>query len=858
MKRIALIGLAVLLGTGMASGFAVTSQLGYHPNSYKHVIVYTDNTSGMFDIRNGTGNIVYSDGLVPTTCQGGQPCLVGQFSNVTDQGTYHINTSTGATTDTFQISNDTFQEHEAAFLEFFEANKQVNSSYHKDLHKAQDPYFPMQADGSFINEAWMSSSTLIRLGSAYQANPDFFTTDKYTTVQDGELDILEHIRHYTEYLTMLQDATPDRAVSKGWNNNFLCGTADPDEEQWNDEPEDCMTFVNTTSDLHTAETLLAYTQAMPALEQQNSSYSQQILQRAENTSSYLEGKNLSGGSQAYHGAAMFQLYDYTGDEQYLQEAHDMRDSVARSIAIHNIQGNEFYWEEYVKHKADITENNLTYVVNGNEPVAFFDTSIHNYSTGEGVLEWDDNSFQSSRPMLTAALYSTKQHTMQGDTKAQIRADAQISWLTGMNSIQDGHGDGEKVRRSFIFGIGTNPDSYHSRLNPDQENFLNGIDYIPGWVSGAYDSNGDDIYNHQDDWNAWRFTESTNHMVALALENFAYMDAAYSEGTAPADRNLNGSERNTSNQTEGNETDDNGNETVVSETGLVRTTDTGLTVGFSCKPEDTSDNLVVDWNFGDGASMTDVSYVQNHTYGSEGTYLVQCDVWDNQNVKFVSEQAYIEVGDNQTEENQTENETDEQVDNETDATDNETTSETGLTRTDSTEFESTFACNPAGSSDDLVVDWSFGDGTSRTDVNPVQTHRYNSSGTYFVQCDAWDNVNAEFTSLQGYFNVPHNSSSLENQTDNETVDNSGNETVNETEDSTSIGELDLMIKQWYPQGRDYVFICENGGQEYEWSFGDGQAQLTRGDDVYHIYESAGNYTVQCSSSGETATLNITVE
>ena len=80
-----------------------------------------------------------------------------------------------------------------------------------------------------------------------------------------------------------------------------------------------------------------------------------------------------------------------------------------------------------------------------------------------------------------------------------------------------------------------------------------------------------------------------------------------------------------------------------------------------------------------------------------------------------------------------------------------------------------------------------------------------------------------------------------------------------------GSVDLRIKQWYPQGRNYVFICDESGyaaNSYRWNFGDGHMQTTISDNVYHTYAGPGQRTVECTATGggisRSDTLQITVQ
>lgn len=83
------------------------------------------------------------------------------------------------------------------------------------------------------------------------------------------------------------------------------------------------------------------------------------------------------------------------------------------------------------------------------------------------------------------------------------------------------------------------------------------------------------------------------------------------------------------------------------------------------------------------------------------------------------------------------------------------------------------------------------------------------------------------------------------------------------DGSTETSVSLRVKEWYPQGRDYVFVCEESGYDasgYAWDFGDGNDQKTDADNVYHTYADSGDYEVVCTASdgvSESDTLQIQV-
>ncbi len=76
---------------------------------------------------------------------------------------------------------------------------------------------------------------------------------------------------------------------------------------------------------------------------------------------------------------------------------------------------------------------------------------------------------------------------------------------------------------------------------------------------------------------------------------------------------------------------------------------------------------------------------------------------------------------------------------------------------------------------------------------------------------------------------------------------------------------VAIAPYFPQGSNYVFLCEASGlnaTSYDWTFGDGSKLLGRATkDVYHTFPAAGDYAVSCvAHDGATSaqcTLGVTV-
>ena len=411
------------------------------------------------------------------------------------------------------------------------------------------------------------------------------------------------------------------AVSRGWYYEFGCYPDSPlDAPTFIATVDPCQVFISSTSRAYTAEALLGFLEAIPAVNDQDPATAQAFFERARSTYQYIKDTypafTASDSDTGFYGAALFLLYDYTGNVTYLQEAHALRDIVSVDLKADSTKGNEFYWEEYITHKDALLANGLPYLFGTQDPAMegrFFGKIVYNdYSnhsifsldrTGERVYQDGlHNRYQNSRGMLIEGLLAAKTFDMVPTSAAGITtevADAQLAWVTGMNAVQDGVAlDANLTSYSFIFGIGVDqPEEFHSRYlldtgyrsasagtvigargtgkffcpnadgcattdefeyldaktvilgqtlgaqgnrwrneTPVQEwdrtkTLVNGSPFvIPGWINGAYDlelylgGDVDDIYNYRDNLDTYEYTETTNEIVAAAIELFAYLDA----------------------------------------------------------------------------------------------------------------------------------------------------------------------------------------------------------------------------------------------------------------------------------------------------------------------------------------------
>lgn len=400
------------------------------------------------------------------------------------------------------------------------------------------------------------------------------------------------------------------AVSTGWGYEFGCFfDANLTETLFAKQYNPCQIFYSDSNRKFTSMALLAFLEALPAVNDFSANESQPLFNRSLATYKFIKDSyppfTVSDYDTGFFGAALFLLYDYTGNGTYLGEAYSLRNLISTVLVSDTVRGNEFYWEEYAKHKQNILDSGLPYQVQSNDPENLFrgkifgdykdigPTSIS--KNGERVFQFDPNiQFQNSRFMLIEGLFAAKAAELIPGIENFIPqvADSQLEWLTGMNAVQQGTALNSSLKSmSFVFGIGDYPNQFHSRYLIDtgykkqsngaiigargtgfqfkndntnntnyydfdgkfsilnstlgafgngfngenktqrfdlNKKFMNGKSYIPGWINGAFDTNAepDVIFNYNDDLNAYEYTETTNEIVATAIELLSYQDGKY--------------------------------------------------------------------------------------------------------------------------------------------------------------------------------------------------------------------------------------------------------------------------------------------------------------------------------------------
>lgn len=762
-------------------------------------------------------------------------------------------------------------------------------------------------------------------------------------------------------------------VSNGWGPDFSCRIdVDLINGVFNNAYNPCIIFDGSSNRKDTTEALFAFLLALPAINDYDEIEAREFFNRSVNTYRFIKSAyaafNTSAEDTSFWGASLFLLYDYTGNQSYLREAHSVRNIVSQVFVSDHTHGNEYYWHEYVKHRDEIAALGLEYPVSASDPGEFFrgkmffdykdsgpDKAISR--TAERVFQFDPNiQFMNSRYMLTEAVLAAKTAEIYpAEPFIPLIADAQLSWMTGMNGVQQGTQLNSRIiSKSFIFGIGDFPEHFHSSLlgknhrnssngrvagvhtpiyqfrngsgafifldgsydmmgnifgssgngyrNEKQatifvhgQTFNNGLNYIPGWINGAFDvfADTDIIFNYADNLNVYQFTESSNELVGIAVELYAYLDGRYNNRQPHA--LIKFSSENSSiptNPLPNNSTNStpSANNSCHSNVQAIPATCTGAIIldsyngcrNIICRNGPSNLTILAC----DKPTSSNPANFEMYKQGEFGPLQLEVCIGlacikYNGFEKSTSYPICINAtpnAPNSTPQN--------------DIPPNPPANETPVP-TNSTPANPNASCFsrvndlPASCTSSITQDTKSGCrsilcGDSANSISIMACDKPDSGAKQFFEmyrqtaAGTTPKICIGNTCMQneGYVksqNYPicagGNSTTPTNTTPiptNSTPTPEDTDPTSSTPTNTT-SSVALSIAPWYPQGSSYVFRCTTSGYiptAYNWIFGDGQKQLNSiNKDVYHTYSLPGKYTVQCNArNSETSlwdSLNVTV-
>ncbi len=202
-------------------------QLGYLPNSPKLAIFRGEELDSHFNIVSAeTGDVVYTGDIRSKTEAGsGETFYFGDFSDLTTEGTYYVQTDVIGYSYLFAIKEDLYEDMlDVALKQYYLnrcgtslASKYAGDSAHSACHTdpvtlQQDAAVSLDVTGGWhVNQAGdrdvvSGCNTIETLLIAYEYNTDAFADDSDIPESgDGVPDILNEIRVETDWLLRMQD-----------------------------------------------------------------------------------------------------------------------------------------------------------------------------------------------------------------------------------------------------------------------------------------------------------------------------------------------------------------------------------------------------------------------------------------------------------------------------------------------------------------------------------------------------------------------------------------------------------------------------------------------------------------------------
>jgi hypothetical protein len=151
-------------------------------------------------------------------------------------------------------------------------------------------------------------------------------------------------------------------------------------------------------------------------------------------------------------------------------------------------------------------------------------------------------------------------------------------------------------------------------------------------------------------------------------------------------------------------------------------------------------------------------------------------------------------------------------------------------------------------------WYLGDGDVQLfSANQNVFHTY-APGEYTVTCTATDGVQEGTDTLAIVVGADDGSDEGTNDGSDDGPQDGALEVT-----PVAVHEASLLIAPWFPQGLNYVFICQNDLENavYDWDFGDGQKLVgVTNKNVWHTFSSIEG-TVSCTARNEIAHASATL-
>lgn len=481
-----------------------TNQFSYFTDAEKRC-TFSYDAGDVFDVINtATGEVVYTGAIVNKVYSDatGETDCYGDFTNVTEPGTYAVHSQIGTSSYTFSIGTEAYTELDNSLLRMISMQRcgeDLNSSWAGELAHAMchtetatiygteetiDVTGGWHDAGDYGRYIKTGAKTVNDLLFSYMGNPNLYSDSTNGPDSDnGTADILDEARYELEWMLKMQDT--DGGV---YNKVLTTGLADtilPEEDtqdMWVLEKE-------TTS---TADFAGSMAIAALAYKDIDTEFSNTCLDAAVSAYSYLkdhpdlyDAKNpddVTGGAYIESSdtdgrfTAAIALYIAAGETDYLSDAKDY-------YAIDNTCANGIYWNtnggygRYLYLVKCIDEKDTDFYASMMKSLAEEAGTIlameqgNSYNASLTAYTWGSNGITSDNGIILAMYYD-----MTNDMAYLQAAYEQVSYLLGRNSLHT----------SFVSGYGTySPQNVHSRIAKAKNTIL------PGALAGGPNASKED-------------------------------------------------------------------------------------------------------------------------------------------------------------------------------------------------------------------------------------------------------------------------------------------------------------------------------------------------------------------------------
>lgn len=460
-----------------------TNQVSYFTDAEKRC-TFSYDAGDVFDVVNTeTGAVVYSGAIVnkkKTDTTGETECY-GDFTNVTEPGTYAVHSQIGTSSYTFSIGNQTYSLLNTSLLHMISLQRcgqDLDSSWagnlaHAQCHTEQATIYGTDEKidvsggwhdaGDYGRYIKTGAKTVNDLLFAYMSNPNVYTDD--TSGPDsgnGIADILDEARYELEWMLKMQDSSDGGVYNKVLTTN-LPGTILP-----NEDIQDLWVLEKET----TATADFAGSMAIASLAWQDidPDFANTCLKAAEQAYSYLKSNpdlhdaanpdGINGGSYIESSdadgrfTAAIALYVITDDSSYLDDAKSYyaSDSNAADGLYWNTNGGYGRYLYLIKCSKDTDPDFYQQMMDSLTAEASEVLSIANgnsYNSSLTAYTWGSNGILCDNGILMSMYYD-----LTGDQTYLQSAYEQLNYILGRNSLN----------MSFVSGFGTySPADVHSRI-----------------------------------------------------------------------------------------------------------------------------------------------------------------------------------------------------------------------------------------------------------------------------------------------------------------------------------------------------------------------------------------------------------